>query len=122
MVRLGGLVLLIFGGVAATLGVAMALAVLGRPVPTGQWIDWMRPFLDRIALKAALPAGSDVGALVLRGWGQVAVAAIGAGALIALGGLRQMVTGRRSVVFLILIAAIIMGFALAGALAPSEAF
>lgn len=122
MVRLGGLVLLVLGGAAAVLGAAMALAVLGRPVPTGEWIDWMRPFLDRIAVKAALPPGSDVGALIVRGWGQVAVAAIASGAVIALGGLRQMISGRRSVVFLVLVAAIIVGFAVAGALAPAEAF
>lgn len=117
LVRFGGLVLVLMGLAIAAVGAVMALALLGRPLPSGDVVVAARPFLDKIAAEAALPPGADVGALVTRGWGQVAVAATAAGAVIGLGGLRQMMTGRRSVVLLILIAAIICGFAVAAALA-----
>lgn len=117
MARVGGLVLLLMGLAIAGLGVVMAQAILGHPLPAGDVIDRMRPFLSKIAEESALPAGSDMGALVTRGWGQVAVAALAAGALIGLGGLRQLLTGRRSLALLLVVAGIIVGFAVAAAVA-----
>lgn len=115
--RLGGIVLLVMGLAAAGLGLAIAMALLGQPVPGGQALDALRPFLAKVAAEAALPVGSDVGALVTRGWGQVAVAAVAAGGVIALGGLRQILTGRRSILLLLMITGIILGFAVAAVMA-----
>lgn len=117
MARVGGLVLLVMGLAIAGMGVLMAQALLGHPLPAGEVVERIRPFLARIAEQSALPTGSDVGALVTRGWGQVAVAALAAGAVIGLGGLRQVLTGRRSIALLVVIAAIIVGFAVAAAVA-----
>lgn len=117
MARAGGLVLVLMGLVIAGIGAVMAMALLGQPLPAHDAVAAMQPFLVKIASEAALPLGSDVGALVTRGWGQVAVAAIAAGSVIGLGGLRQVLTGQRSIALLILIAAIIVGFAVAAALA-----
>lgn len=115
--RLGGIILMVIGGVAAGIGLAMAMALLGQPVPGGEAIDPLRPFLDKMAAEAALPAGSQVGALVTRDWGRIAIAAMAAGGVIALGGLRQMLTGRRSLALLIMIGAIIVGFSVAAVMA-----
>jgi hypothetical protein len=115
--RFGGIVLLVIGAVSAGIGLAMAMTLLGQPVPGGEAVDALRPFLDKIAAEAALPAGSDAGALVNRGWGQIAIAAMAAGGVIALGGLRQMLTGQRSLLLLMMIGGIILGFAVAAVMA-----
>jgi hypothetical protein len=115
--RLGGIFLILMGVALAVIGTALALAILGQPIPAVPGLAAIQPVLAKLAEIAALPAGSDWQALPGTGSGQMALAGIVAGGALALGGLWQAITGRRSAVVLALVLAIICGFAVASATA-----
>jgi hypothetical protein len=112
-IRLGGIVLFLMGAALAALGAAVALSLLGRPVPDLPGIAALRPILTQMAEAAALPAGSGWDALTGSGSGVAALAGLSGGGLLVLAGLWQAVTGRRSGTVLALVMLMICGFAVA---------
>jgi hypothetical protein len=93
------------------------MTLLGRPVPDVPFLRDLTPYLARIAEGAALPPGADWEALTGNTVGIIALAGLGAGLLIALAGVSQVVTGRSGGVALVLVVAAVCGFAVAAALA-----
>lgn len=117
MARLGGLVVALIGVIMAMAGGGLATALLGRPLPDLPLLRDMAPYLAEVATAAAMPAGSGMADLPGTTMGLIALAGLGSGALIALAGLAQVVSGRRSALGLIVIVAALCGFAVAAALA-----
>jgi hypothetical protein len=119
MVRLGGLVLVLMGAAIFLAGGFLALALFGAPLPAWPGVDQVAPFFAQIAAASVppIPPGAPVGALLTVGWGQAAAGVMAGGALIAILGLAQLLSGQRSVVALVLIAGLIIGGAVAAVLA-----
>jgi hypothetical protein len=117
MARLGGLVVALIGLALALAGGGLGLALLGEPVPDLPGLRELSPYLAQIAQGAALPAGSGWADLTGSTPGMIALAGLGAGLMIVLAGLAQLVTGERTGLGLVLLVAAIGGFAVAVAVA-----
>jgi hypothetical protein len=115
--RVGGLIVVALGVLVGWAGGGLAMALLGRTLPDVPLLRDLSPYIAKVAEGAALPAGSDWGALTASPVGVIALAALGAGMLIALAGVSQVVTGRGGGVTLVLVVAAVCGFAVAAALA-----
>lgn len=115
--RIGGLILVALGILVGWAGGGLALTLLGQPLPDVPLLRDLSPYLAQVAQGAALPPGSDWGALTASPVGVIALAGTGAGLLIALAGVSQVVTGRGGGVTLVLVVAAVCGFAVAAALA-----
>ncbi len=115
--RVGGLIVVALGVLIGWVGGGLSMLLLGRPVPDVPLLRDMTPYLARVAEGAALPPGSDWGALTESPVGVIALAGMGAGILIALAGVTQVVTGRGGGVTLVLVVAAVCGFAVAAAMA-----
>jgi hypothetical protein len=111
--RLGGVFLILMGAVLAALGAALALVLLGRPLPGIPGLSALQSFFDQLADAAAVPDGSAWDVLTGSTSGKMALAGLAGGAALILGGLWQTVTGRRSATILTVVMALVCGFAVA---------
>jgi hypothetical protein len=111
MLRIGGIALLIMGGVIGLIGYALGLAILGQPVPALPGLDRLQPIFAAMAEAAAVPAGSGWDALPASGSGVGALAGMAAGVAVIAAGLWQVLTGRPTVVGLVLALMVVAGAA-----------
>lgn len=117
MARLGGLIVMLVGAALALAAGSLGLALLGRPVPDLPGIVQLKPWLTEIAAAVALPAGAAIGALSGVTVGRLALGGVAAGLLVMLGGLVQVLWGKRNAGTIGLVLLGILGFAAVAALA-----
>lgn len=115
--RIGGVIVTLIGLLLTYAGGGLGLALLGRPLPDVPLLRDIAPYLQEVAAKAPLPAGSDWGALTESTLGVIALGAFGGGLMVVLGGVTQILTGRRSGLSLVLVVAGLCGFAAAAVIA-----
>lgn len=115
--RIGGAVMALIGLLLTYAGGGLGLALLGRPLPDVPLLRDLAPHLQELAARAPLPPGSDWGALAGSTLGIIALGGFGGGLMVVLGGVTQMLTGRRSALSLVLVVAGLCGLAAAAVFA-----
>ncbi len=114
ILRIGGLILMAFGAVLASLGGALVRLIQGLPLPASQLIDPLAPLLRALTAGSARPAPDAlIEGLMQSKAGYYAVALVVMGALFAVAGLLQVITGRRHKFTLLVVMTFLVGFVVA---------